>query len=152
MHHMREATNKNLTLNQWNSAAIQQLSTQQSVWPTNQHKFHSKSRFMTYSSSRRSSRCPCKPRVFNRQLIFGQTEAKLKVMAHGFCAEYAHFNHHEEFLPNSQPFGRKSWFFETNFSRNCGWSFSKFVGSCSALKNLYFQQDVVDLISIIIIL
>ena len=66
MHHMREASNKNLTPNQWNSATIQQLSTQQSVWPTNQDKIRSESRFMNYSSSKR----PCKPRVFNIQLIF----------------------------------------------------------------------------------
>ena len=37
--------------------------------------------------------------IFSHQ-IFGQTEAKLKIMAHGFCAEQTHFSHCEEFSQN----------------------------------------------------
>ena len=54
----------------------------------------------------------------------------MKILAHGFCAEYAHFSHSKEFSQNSKPFGRKSWFSKTNFSKNCGWSFYEFMGSC----------------------
>ena len=67
--------------------------------------------------------------------ICGQTEVKLKIMAHGFCAKQAHFTNGEEFSQNSKLFGRKLWFFETNFSRNYGWSFSKFRTSCNNSKN-----------------
>ena len=46
----------------------------------------------------------------------------------------AHFNHLTEFSQNSKPFGRKSWFSETNFSINYGCPFSEFLGSCYSSK------------------
>ena len=72
--------------------------------------------------------------------ICGQIEAKLKMMEHGFCVEQAHFGHSEDLSPNSYPFERKSWFSETNFSRNCGWSFFEFMGSCYSSNEPLFLE------------